>query len=109
MLTRDRAFAATGAQVVHTLAEALARGRNAAGGDLVWITGGGQVYEQALPHADLLVVSELDLDVTTGRGDVVSAPGIDAAEWLVDDEASDAAWRPVSGDARWRVHVYRRR
>jgi len=109
VLTRDRAFAATGAQVVHTLAEALARGRNAAGGDLVWITGGGQVYEQALPHADLLVVSELDLDVTTGRGDVVSAPGIDAAEWLVDDEASDAAWRPVSGDARWRVHVYRRR
>ena len=109
VLTRDRAFSAPGAEVAHTLEDALALGRNGEGGDLVWITGGAQVYAEGLPHADLLVVSELDLDVTTGRDALATAPAIRQDEWELDPAASDDDWRPASGDARWRVRVYRRR
>lgn len=108
VLTRDRGFSAEGAQVAHDLPTALALARASEGGDLVWITGGGQVYAEAMAEADLLVVSELDLDVTTGR-DVVAAPVVDPVAWELDAESSDEGWRPVSGDAGWRVRVYRRR
>lgn len=107
VLTRDRSFSAPGADVVHSLPDAIARGRAARGGDLVWIVGGGRVYADALALADVLVVSEIDLDVTTGHDDVVSAPAI-GGDWGLDAAASDDDWRPVSGDARWRVRVYRR-
>lgn len=109
VLTRDRAFSAGGADVVHSLEDALALAQDAEGGELVWMTGGAQVYAEALGLADLLVVSELDLDVTTGRDDVASAPPVRDHEWELDEAASDDDWRPVSGDARWRVRVYRRR
>ncbi|MGM0384883.1 MAG: dihydrofolate reductase [Actinomycetota bacterium] len=109
VLTRDRSFSADGADVVHSLEDAIALGEDAEGGDLVWITGGAQVYAEALGLADLLVVSELDLDVTTGRDNVASAPPVLDHEWELDGTASDDDWRPVSGDARWRVWVYRRR
>ncbi|SPT53058.1 Dihydrofolate reductase [Actinomyces bovis] len=77
----------------------------------VWVIGGGSVYKQALNTGlvDELLVTELNLDVS-GRtaaldaGLVVRAPQFDAASWQP-GPMTDAAgtWRPVSGDAAWRV------
>lgn len=42
---------------------------------------------------------------------LVRAPDIDLTQWERDEEASDVlgTWRPRSGDAAWRVDVWRRR
>src|SRR4051812_11020254 len=58
VLTRDRTWHADGAVVVHALAHALDDG----GGD-VWVIGGADVYAQALPHADRVVRTDIDIDV----------------------------------------------
>jgi len=42
-----------------------------------WVIGGGEVYAQALPLAQRVVVTEIDADV---EGDTF-APVLDAAEW----------------------------
>ncbi|MDO4244064.1 MAG: dihydrofolate reductase [Actinomyces sp.] len=132
VLTRSASWRAEGATVAHELDEGLdlARRRLEALGpdpredayrDLprVWVIGGGNVYRQALEAdvVDLLVVSTLDLDAAGAalrRGvepeDLVMAPPIDPGRWRVDPRASDApgVWRPVSGDAAWRVDLWRR-
>ncbi|WP_233199772.1 dihydrofolate reductase [Cryobacterium sp. N22] len=71
VITRQPDWAAEGATVVHSLAEALAAATPAA----VWIIGGGDIYRQSMPLADRLEVTEVDLDAA---GDTV-APGVDAA------------------------------
>ncbi|MEO7982002.1 MAG: dihydrofolate reductase [Sporichthyaceae bacterium] len=53
VLTRDLSWSAVGAVVARSLAEALG------GADDVWVMGGAQVYREALPSADVLVVTEL--------------------------------------------------
>lgn len=80
-----------------------------AGSQEVWITGGGAVYQEVMDAgiADLLVVSELDLVAPVPAGaKVTKAPRIDPALWRIDAARSDTAWRPVSGDAAWRVEYY---
>ncbi len=75
VLTRDPAWAAPGAEAVHSLEEGLAaldpRG---------WVIGGGELYRAALPFADVLEVTEIDLDEP---GDTF-APELDAASWAAD-------------------------
>lgn len=79
VVTRQRDFAAPGATVVHSLHDAF----DAAGGT-TWVIGGGELYAQALPVADRVEVTEIDLDVA---GDTV-APALgpewrgDAGPWL---------------------------
>ena len=132
VLTRDRSWQAEGAIRAGSLREGLsvaARGlvadlgsdsRQDGAADLprLWVIGGGSVYEQALAAGlpDVLVVSVLDLDATErarerGLPDsaLVRAPGISSQEWTIDPALSDpeGQWRPVSGDARWRVETWR--
>ena len=80
--------------------------------------GGGSVYRQAMEAgvADLLVVTTIDLDVAARPEGAVApvlvrAPEIGPAQWERDEEDSDVpgTWRPRSGDAAWRVDVWRRR
>lgn len=99
-------FRAPGAIVCASLEEALEQARWAS--DQVWIAGGAMVYRQALPIADELVVTSLELELPPD-GPWVYAPRIDLADWVVDEARSDTQWRPRSGDARWKVMVYRRR
>lgn len=111
VMTRSRDYEAPGGLVVHSLGEALevATQRAAADGvDVVWIVGGGAVYTEAMEIVDELVISHLDLDVSecAGGEGLVYAPAIDPAVWRVDEERSDAEWRPVSGDAQWKVTTY---
>lgn len=109
VITSQEGYAAEGADVVGSLDEALELARGSEGGDLVWITGGGTLYAEAIEQADLLHVSEIDIDVTTGAEELVFAPTIEEGEWTRVAEESDDEWRPQSGDARWKVTVYRKK
>ncbi len=62
--------------------------------------GGADVYTAALPSADVLEVTEVDLDVD---GDVY-APAIDGS-WRV---ASDSGWQTSSAGPRFRWLRYTR-
>jgi dihydrofolate reductase len=62
VVTRDPEFDAPGATVAHSLDEALAAVRDH-GAELGWIMGGGQLYRAAMPLADELVVTRIELDV----------------------------------------------
>lgn len=132
VLTRDRSWQAEGAIRAGSLREGLsvaARGLAAelghdprqgaaVGLPRLWVIGGGSVYGQALAEGlpDVLVVSVLDLDATERAREralpasaLVRAPGISTQEWAIDPALSDpeGQWRPVSGDARWRVEIWR--
>lgn len=60
VITRDPAYAAGGATVVHTLEEALAAAGDAA---QVFVIGGAQIYAAALDRADTLIATEVHADV----------------------------------------------
>ncbi|MEO7151820.1 MAG: dihydrofolate reductase [Burkholderiaceae bacterium] len=57
VVTRDPAWQAAGAEAVHSLDAALARVVDA---PKVFVIGGAQIFEQALPRADELVLTEID-------------------------------------------------
>lgn len=97
VLTRQRNYEAPGAEVVHSLAEAL----QLLDGEDAWICGGGQIYAEAMPVADLLVVSEIDADVDGDTHAPEIGPG-----WA-DPEVGD--WVESTSGYRFRVLTYRRR
>lgn len=90
VVTRDTAFKAEGAHVVHDIASAVslaqerARAMNAA--EIV-LAGGGELYRQMLDQCDVLHVTEVDL---APEGDA-TFPAIDPAQWRqVSREAHEA-------------------
>lgn len=56
VVSRDPSFAAAGCDVADSLATAVAEAR----GDEVMIIGGGQLYAEALPHADRMILTRVD-------------------------------------------------
>jgi dihydrofolate reductase len=60
VVTRNASWSAGGAERAGSLAEAL---ELVAGADRVSVIGGGEIYEAALPRADELVLTEVDLSV----------------------------------------------
>ena len=79
----------------------------------VWVIGGAQVYQLALDSdlADVLVISELELDARAKLGPLTGrqltlAPQVDYSRFCLQADASDSDWRPLSGDARWRVKTW---
>lgn len=101
VITRDKVYRAPGATVVHSPQEAL---DHLADAPLIWITGGAQIYRAFMDVATHLLVSYLDCT----SGATLKAPDVSLDEWVVDKDGTDEEWRPVSGDARWRVVAYRR-
>lgn len=73
VLTRDRRWSADGAEVAHSLAEALL----VAGDHEVFVVGGGEVYSQTIDLASRLVVTEVD---RSPEG-TVRFPGINDTRW----------------------------
>lgn len=73
VMTRDDAYRAEGAVVVHSLAEAIA----AAGSTAVFVIGGADIYGQTLTQADRLELTEVD-DAPVGD---VFFPTVDRALW----------------------------
>lgn len=66
VITRDKSFAAPGAEVVASLDEGLAAARREAaalGVDEICVIGGGQIYAQVFDRADILHVTHVEADV----------------------------------------------
>jgi len=96
VLTRTPGYEASGAEVAGSLSEAL----NETTGQ-VWVIGGAQVFDDALPLADRLVVTEVDTEVD---GDVV-APQIPAA-WTVETTEPADGWLTSSTGLAYRFCTY---
>ena len=80
VLSRDPAFTATGAIVVHDLDAALDAARasaTATGVDEICVIGGAEIYRLALPRADRLYFTLIDADI---EGDV-HFPDFDESQW----------------------------
>lgn len=102
VVTRDPAYRAEGAVVTRSLEEALeAAGRQDAAETCV--IGGGEIYRQALPQADVLHVTHVDADV---EGETVF-PEIDPGTWRV--VSSEAVGTGEKDIYPTRYVVYQRR
>ena len=80
VLTRGPGINREGVLTVHSLEAGLAAGRRlAAGRGVPWIMviGGGELYRQALPLADRLYLTEVDMDAA---GDT-SFPALEPGKW----------------------------
>jgi dihydrofolate reductase len=98
VLTRDRGWAAEGATRAGSVAEVLE------GAGPLWVIGGGAVYAAFLPHADRLVVTDVDVLV---EGDTW-APAI-GPEWHRVTRSPDEGWADSSSGLRYAVSTYARR
>lgn len=81
VVTRGAAIAHAGIVTAGSLDEALGVARKRAeadGADEIAVIGGGEIYRQALPHADRIYLTEVDLTVD---GDT-TFPSLDPAVWL---------------------------
>jgi dihydrofolate reductase len=78
VLTRDREWSAEGAEVVHSVEEAL----SLAGDEPVSVIGGAEIFELFLPHGDRLELTEVLGDI---QGDTIMA-----------DPRADGGWREVT-------------
>jgi dihydrofolate reductase len=74
VLTRDRDWSAPGAEVAHSIDEALAL----AGDEPVSVIGGAEIFELFLPHADRLELTEVLEDVP---GDTFMADPRATGDW----------------------------
>jgi dihydrofolate reductase len=97
VLTSDRAWTAEGADPAASVEEVLATH------DSFWVIGGGTVYTSFLPHADRLVVTEVDTRVD---GDTW-APVLDG-EWRLMSRAPGEGWSSSSSGLRFAVSEYAR-
>ncbi|NBD23454.1 type 3 dihydrofolate reductase [Paenibacillus glycinis] len=78
VLTRSETYAPEGAETVHSVEDAIA---SLGGEDELMIIGGAEIYEQFLPHADKLLLTEVEASVD---GDT-RFPDFDETEWRVEN------------------------
>jgi dihydrofolate reductase len=97
VLTTDPGWTADGARRAGSVAEVLD------GGEDLWVIGGGAVYAAFLPHADRLVVTDVDLDVP---GDTWAPPI--GPEWTPEARDPAEGWHPSSSGPRYAVTTYAR-
>lgn len=74
VVTRDRAYTATGAEVAGSLDDALLLAGNV---EQVFIIGGAQLYAAAMPRASRVLLTEIDADFD---GDTFM-PALDRKQW----------------------------
>jgi dihydrofolate reductase len=97
VLTTDPRWSADGAHRAASVAQVLAEHES------FWVIGGGAVYTAFLPHADRLVVTDVDVVVD---GDTF-APGI-GDEWRLDERTPAEGWSTSSSGLRYAVSEYGR-
>lgn len=117
VVTRDAGYEAAGAEVV-TSAVAAASLPSDTG--TTWVIGGAALYATLLPATDVLVVTDLDLDVAAERGLPLDDPRLTLApdpgprfrELTVEEVtaldprlAGLRAWQDDGEAPRWRVRV----
>lgn len=89
--------AGTGAEVARSVQDVLALGED------LWVIGGGGVYAAFLPHADEVVVTEVDAQLP---GDTW-APAL-GPEWVPGVRLPATGWAESAGGLRFRVSQWRR-
>lgn len=99
VITRDPGFAPEGAEVIHTLEEALAEGRKE---DELMVIGGAEIYKMLLPFADKLLVTRIAAKVD---GDAVF-PDVDWSRWT--EVSNIAGERDEKNTYDYRFYVYER-
>lgn len=77
VVTRNADYRAEGAEVVPSLEEAF---RTLADTDTVFVLGGGEIYRQALPSADVVWLTKIDADF---EGDT-TFPELPESEWTTE-------------------------
>lgn len=90
VITRNAAWTAPGAERAASLDEALAL---CGADDDVMIIGGGEIYRQAMPLCDRLLLTEIDAEVPDAD---TYFPDVDASEWT-QTGAGEPAVDPRSG------------
>ncbi|MBE1206897.1 dihydrofolate reductase [Aminobacter carboxidus] len=107
VVTRDENFRAEGAEVVHSLDDAItlatAKGRCMPGVGEICVIGGGEIYRQALPLADRLHVTHV---MTSPDGDT-RFPAIDPDIWAVARAEDFPAGEKDSHATRYAVYEKR--
>jgi len=96
VLSRRPDYRAEGAQVVHTLADALR------GDGEIWVIGGAEIYGLALPTATRCEVTEVEIELRRAEGDAL-APVLDES-WA----GTVGEWLTSSTGLRYRYHHYTR-
>lgn len=86
VLTRDTDYLAEGATVGNELAELIAQAEAENPEKIVWVIGGANVYTQALAYADVLVVTDVDLEITNAE---IDSAEIDSETRGAKDTATD--------------------
>ena len=97
VLTSDPDWSADGARTAASVEQVLAEHGSC------WVIGGGEVYAAFLPHADRLVVTDVD---TLVDGDTW-APAI-GAEWTRTDRTPDDGWAVSATGLGYAVSEYAR-
>lgn len=60
IITRDKDYKVEGAIIVHSLEEAIELARAQPGSDEIFVIGGGQIYQQAIPLADRIYLTVVE-------------------------------------------------
>lgn len=87
VITRDPAYGAPGAVLAQSFPEAVSRARDAEGAEEIFIIGGQQVYECALPFASRLYLTRVE-----------DAPDADAFFPAYENQFKETACEPKSAD-----------
>ena len=97
-----------GALPVSSLEEAIALAQRSAGGEEVWIIGGGKVYAQALALLDVAVITKLDASPAgdTSAPKLTAGFALGASDPSLDSEA--AHWHTSSTGTRYRFETWLR-
>jgi dihydrofolate reductase len=96
VVTRRLTFAPNGVEVANTLEDALSRVRTPE----AFVAGGGEVYAQALPRADRLMLTEIDAPF---EGDAFF-PEFDRGAWKVTQDELQAGSAEFPHDVHYRVY-----
>jgi dihydrofolate reductase len=104
VVTRDESFTVEGVRVCHALPAALALADQQAtieAAEEIMVMGGGEIYHQALPYAQRLYITEVDVEV---EGDAFF-PEFSMEEW---QEVQRVAGKPAEGQPQYDFVVYER-
>ncbi|MGQ7260366.1 dihydrofolate reductase [Vreelandella sp. V005] len=104
VVTRNAEFSQEGVRVCHDLSAALALADQHAtieAAEEIMVMGGGEIYRQALPFAQRLYITEVDVEV---EGDA-TFPDFESSEW---QEVQRVAGQPAEGQPNYDFVVYER-
>lgn len=92
VISRNPEYDATGATVYSSVESALQ-----ANNQEIMVIGGGEIYAAALPYADRVIVTEVDVEVPNADA---FAPKLDPKEWV---EVSITDWVTSVSGVRYRI------